>query len=33
VFAFGADLHGWIMKTSFPLTIESNYTKQPVVST
>ncbi|KAK7498950.1 hypothetical protein BaRGS_00009759 [Batillaria attramentaria] len=33
VFGFGADLHGWIMRTRFPLSLETNYTKQPVVQT
>ena len=29
----GIDLIGWVMKTSFPLTLKTNYNKQPVVST
>ena len=29
----GIDLTGWVMRTGFPLTLASNYNKQPVVST
>ncbi|XP_070204336.1 uncharacterized protein [Littorina saxatilis] len=33
IVAFGVDLQAWLMKTRFPLTVISNYTKQPVVLT
>ena len=33
VFGLGIDLHGWIMRTRFPLSLDTNYTKQPVITT
>nr|KAG5689777.1 hypothetical protein BaRGS_011578 [Batillaria attramentaria] len=29
----GIDLMGYVMRTTFPLTLEANYTKQPIVAT
>ena len=29
----GIDLTGWVLKTGFPLTLHTNYSKQPVVTT
>ncbi|KAK7113965.1 hypothetical protein V1264_000110 [Littorina saxatilis] len=33
VIALGVDIHGWLMITKFPISMEANYTKLPIVTT
>ena len=33
VFAIGVDLHAWVMRTRFPMSLTTHFTKQPVLQT